>query len=351
MKRIIAAIAISFSLFGLSAEMYEMPLIGLSIEIPDDYYVKGEANPLAKELVSEAFSDNSEISNYVENGVSTCLVAKAPYNSLVLTIGAAYSPTVTENLRPSNTEIEDDIESSLTMLDMISGELIKKGKYDTEFATFPYSEIRIPDIGLYFLSYTLRLDNYIVTFSFVQSSPFEATSLETVESMMDSVGKSNSSTIPTKIISQQYTDGLTGTSFEIPYDCELFESSDGYCSFGNWADGVLYTYVSGDVYSNLPSYAKSFLSRKDINNSAFTEMDIAAAIGVPRKMVSKRRINGIEYFAVQVHASDFPGQTIVDCLMYERYVNGYEIGFIYADSNDPWNYEAFDEFIRTVDYK
>ena len=353
MKKRFLLIAVAIlCLLDLSAARYDMPLIGLSVDIPDDYYVKEEANPLTNTLLKGAMASDpvySEYTDYVDTGVSTCLVAKAPMNTMVLTVTAAYSPQIEENLHPSDSEISENNEASLSALDIIGGEYIDSGSYSTDFAKYGYMYIRMVDFGMYSLAYSLSLDNYAVTFTFVQTFQFDDSDMDTVRAIIDSVGRGNEESGVQSAMSQTFTDYAAGVSFEIPDGFTVLDQNSTSCSMLNSMTWEVFGYASTDAYSALPQYLRGIIKRSDINMNTFTETDIAASVGVPRNRVSTRTINGTEFFVIKMMASDMPELLIPDCLYYSTYRNGYEIGFMYSMEDDPWNYSRAESLIRQLD--
>ena len=352
-KRLLLSLAVAIlCLFSLSATRYDMPLIGLSIEVPDDYYVKREANPLTNDFVKGSMSSDpvySEYIDYIDIGVSTCLVAKAPMNTLVLTVTAAYSPQIEENLSPSDREILEDLDASISALDIVGGEYIDSGSYATDFAKYGYLYIRMVDFGMYSLAYFLSMDNFAVTFTFVQTFPFDDSDIGLVKDVIDSIGRSEEvGPVSTRRKSPTFTDDVASVSFDIPEGFTVVDYGQSICTMLNDITGEVFVYASVDVYSALPQYLRSVIRRSDINMDAFTEMDVAASVGVHRNRVSSRVINGTEYFVIKMMPSDVPELFIPDCICYSTYRNGYEIGFIYMNEDDPWDFSRAESLINQL---
>lgn len=356
MKKSTLYLILIFLLIGfvpVSAGTFDMQKVGLSIDIPDEYYIKTDENPLTKSMMNSLADGDTELTDYIETGVSTLLTAKSQYNTLILTVSAAYSPQIRTELFPSQSEIKQLNQTGKETMALLNMVQTSSGSYKTGFAEYPYTIYRVPDAGMYIIQYSLFVDYYAITFTFVQSAPFDNASLNKVHSIMDSVkwisSNSTKSSNLSNLMGRTFNDKYSGVSFPIPSGFAIIDLSEDQCLLYNENKDVMIQYFSVDSYASLPSYMKTYITREDINASAFSEVDVAAGVGVPVRRVCKRTVGGMEYFAIQMHAEEIPAYGL-DSLAYDTYRNGYEICFIYTASKDKWNYEAMDQFIKTVRY-
>ena len=141
-----------------------------------------------------------------------------------------------------------------------------------------------------------------------------------------------------------YTDEANNNNMAVPDTWYISYGDNELCKVEflcQDGDALTMTYGSTDVYSSLDASARAKCSRGDIDNSLFTEADIADLLGVNASQVSKITINKKEYFlAKTVTNIDYQGSTYaIDTHYWVRITNGWlylyqYAGIVYGDTYD-----------------
>ena len=147
-----------------------------------------------------------------------------------------------------------------------------------------------------------------------------------------------------------YTDKASGNQLTIPYAWDL-ESGDSELAKVEFVyeDGgtLIMTYGSRDFYSNLDANTRNSFSRSEVNNSLFTEADIAEVLGVNPSEVTRVKVSGTEYFLARtVTRTTYQGTNLaIDTHYFLRIDNGWMYLFQYLGNVDC---ETYDDFIGII---
>ena len=179
-----------------------------------------------------------------------------------------------------------------------------------------------------------------------------------MEALMESVRFE--SYVPAAIDSEPiaYEDKENGVSFTLPAGWQMAETEvvDGvqtvaFTSLKDPACNIVY--VSADLWGEFSAVEKIFTRRKDIDNSAFSEADIAAMLGASAENVKTVTVNGAEYFSAdisQTTTAEYGLQITVHSTALVCVRNAKTYMFMYTGSMTSGLIADFDAMMATVSY-
>lgn len=154
-----------------------------------------------------------------------------------------------------------------------------------------------------------------------------------------------------------YTDTDASVSFFIPNDWEqkdfvqdrehidvkFVSTKESSCTI---------IYGSEDVWGQMSASDRMGYTRSDLNNSAFSIIDIAQMYGVGLEKVSRVTYNGQEYFKAEVTASkNVSGMDIyVTMTQLLRFENGWLYSFQFSGTSSHKLYSDFESVLNSVQY-
>lgn len=154
-----------------------------------------------------------------------------------------------------------------------------------------------------------------------------------------------------------YTDTDSKTKFTVPEGWsqkEFYEDREyidvKFCSDKDPTKAIVYG--STDLWNEVPSSEKTGLSRSDVNNSMFSDSDIATMFGSSVSTIKKYTHNGKEYFGgVFNQTQEVQGVSVnisVICRMYCE--NGWVYIFQFSGEENDTYYNDFISLINSVNY-
>ena len=113
--------------------------------------------------------------------------------------------------------------------------------------------------------------------------------------------------------------------------------------------GLSIHFGSMDVWENLSASERIGITRKDINNSAFSSADIASSYRVSEKNVRNESHNGLNYYMIESTYTNY-GITI-STITAVRFENGFMYTFMFAEPRSSLFYTDFISLLNSASYK
>ena len=157
--------------------------------------------------------------------------------------------------------------------------------------------------------------------------------------------------------SYTYKDAETDVSFTVPdnWTQKALSKDREYIDVkfvSNVAEGMSILYGSTDVWAKMPSSDRAGYKRSDLNNSMFTNADIAEMAGTSTSKVKRVSYNGVQCFqAESTTTSDIYGLEISVTMTHVIYYdNGWMYWFQFSgDSNNEY-FSDFKAMLNTVTF-
>ncbi len=151
-------------------------------------------------------------------------------------------------------------------------------------------------------------------------------------------------------------DKENGASFTAPegWQREKTEITEGVktIAFSSLKDPACnIVYVAADLWGDFSAIEKIFNRRKDIDNSAFTNADIAEMVGASAEDVKTVTVNGVEYFSVdfsQTATAEYGLQITLHSTALLHFRNARSYMFIYTGSPNNGLRADFDALMASV---
>ncbi|MBE6980971.1 MAG: zinc ribbon domain-containing protein [Ruminococcaceae bacterium] len=126
-------------------------------------------------------------------------------------------------------------------------------------------------------------------------------------------------------------------------DAKFISTQDTGCSI---------LYGSTDIWSQMSVAERSGSSREEMNNSAFTRLDIAQAFDIPLSDVSIASYNGVEYFAIQANVSSnvYGLDLSLDMTQLLYFDDGWMYTFQFSGTDTHILYSDFEALLESVEY-
>lgn len=154
-----------------------------------------------------------------------------------------------------------------------------------------------------------------------------------------------------------YTDANTGLSFTVPanwVEKPLNEEREYITAkfVSNLEPGLCIFFYGEDFWSQLPEEERSLYSRSEVDNSLFTEADIAYMYGCEESEVSTVYFGDRAYFSVEItDTGTLYGLTATaTSIVFLRYENGYLYAFRFFDTRESPYYKDFESLMNSVTY-
>lgn len=337
---------------------YYLPDLQLSVDIPTEYDVFTLDMDANDPLFSEYGTTKSELNSQ--------LSAKNIYLNAVDPDGKEeVIVTMAENVISDFDGLSDTV--LLTMASAVEDEYQKYGVEVSEYDIFRHSQVAF--VRLYFhdsansaygLQYYTVYNNQSVNLTLRSySGPISSAQEATMKSIVDSVRIDNYS--PQKTSSEStaafvHKDKDTGASFTVPanWKQESLSKDREYIDvkFASTEEsGLLIMYGSTDLWSMLSASERAGYTRSDVDNSIFTNSDVAEMFGTLGTVTTKT-YNGKEYFFAEVTTtSDTYGVNLSVTMTHVlRVENGWAYWFQFGGKSTSPYFDDFEQLIRSTNY-
>lgn len=364
MKKIISAffgilILIMSAIPVMAAQKeYRLDDLGLSVSIPKKYDVVTRATSADSAIFKKWGKSKTEVISQFEAS-SIYLNAVSSYNEEIVV-------TMMENSMDNLSLFSD------TALKTIASGLVNEysnyGFNVSKYEIYHHSQAKF--IKIYFtdsaktvhgLQYYTIYDGKAMNFTMRSyTGGLSSQQKSTIKKVVDSI-KYDSEPPKSKETEETeaflYTDKDTNTTYTVPanWKQEPFYETREYSDVKFVSvkeQGCIIVYGSTDMWEEMPDTDKIGYTRADLNNSLFTETDIAEMYGTTMDKVSFVEYNGIRYYKVEITSTqeayglDFSITTTQ--LVYIH--NGWMYTFQFMGTSDHKLYSDFEKLLNSVKY-
>ena len=365
MKKILAILLITIMMFSLgvsvsaASTVYEVAELDLSINIPSQYSVITRNTPANDPIFGQLGTTKSELmSHFQSSGIYLNAVSTSVNEEIVVTMA--------ENILSDFNLLSDTTISTLatTLINEYKNYGINVLKYEiyqhsqAKFLKLYFTDTAQTVNGLqYYTIYNSKAMNFTMR-SYTGSLSY--TQEQTIKSVVDSIHfntEPQKQDEPVGTPSFTYTDLETKVKFTVPANwTEKALSKDReYIDVKFVSDeeeGMSILYGSTDIWSKMSSSDKVGYKRSDLNNSMFTNADIAEMAGTSTSKVKKVTYNGVQCFqAESTTTSEVYGYDITVTMTHVIYYdNGWMYWFQFSgDSNNEY-FSDFKSLLNTVTF-
>lgn len=338
---------------------YDLDELELQITIPSGYSVVTRDTPASDPIFSDlgisrsALISHFEASNIYLNAISNT------YNEEVVV-------TMTKNSLSNFSLLSDTALETLTsaLVDQYTNYGINISKYEV------YQHSQAKFVKLYFtdtdktvhgLQYYTIYDGKAMNFTMRSyEGSLSSRQEKAIKTIVDSIQYDQD---PPEAASGEdtdafiYTDSDCGVSFTVPAN---WKQEDFYkerevidVKFASTKEaGCVMIYGSVDMWEQMSASERAGYTRSDLNNSAFTNADIAAMYNTTADKINTVTYNGIQYFKYEdKHTSDAYGIDISVTMTQLVYIdNGWIYMFQFSGSSTHKLYSDFERLLKSVQY-
>ena len=365
MKKILAMTLIAVLIFlfatniSAASNKYEVAALDLSVSIPSYYTVitqnTSENDPVFDHL---GVSASDLLSYFRTNGIYLNAVNNIVNDEIVV--------TMTENILDDFNLLSDATISALTT--SLINEYTNYGISVTKHEIYQHSQAKF--IKLYFvdsaqtvsalqyytiyngkaMNFTMR--SYTGTLSYTQE--------QAIKTVVDSI-RFNTAPQKQEVFSPTpsftYTDPETKVKFTVPtnWTQKALSKDREYIDVkfvSSEEEGMSILYGSTDIWSKMSAADRAGGERADINNSMFTNADIAEMTGASISKVKQVTYNDVNYFqAESISTSDVYGYDITIAVTHAIYIdNGWMYWFQFSGNSSNEFFSDFKTMLNTVTF-
>lgn len=361
---IILVIVLAFTIcfptsVAASSNKYDISELGLEVAIPEEYAVVTRDTPASDPIFNAlgttqtAIIDQFEASNIYLNAISD-----SSNEEIVV--------TMTENAIDNFSLFSDTTLNALasTVVDLYSD----YGMDVIGYEIYHHSQARF--IKIYFtdtaktvhgLQYYTIYDGKAMNFTMRSYDGSISSRQEMVtKTIVDSILFENAPPMPEQgedTDAFQYTDNDTGVTFTVPANWKQEEfTKDRELIDAKFAStkeaGCSMIFGSVDMWEQMSASERLGYTRSEVNNSAFTTVDIAEMYNTTFDKISKVTYNGVQYFKGEISASsDAYGVEIsMNMTQLVRIENGWMYMFQFSGTSTHELYSDFEKLLNSVKY-
>ncbi len=357
---IVLLLAISSNILILEASnTYDLDELELEVTIPTDYSVITSDTPASDPIFSKLGTTKS------------ALISQFEASNIYLD---AISNTYSEEIVVTNMEINISNFSLLSdsVLDTFAVTLLNQyanyGISVSKYEIYHHSQAKFikvyftnTDRGAYGLQYYTVYDGKAMNFTmWSYEGRLTLRQESTIKKVVDSIKYDKAPPIQEEGEGTNqftYTDKDSGVTFVVPANWQQKEFSKDRefidVKFASTKeDGCGIIYGSTDMWASMSASDKIGYIRSDLNNSAFTESDIAEICGTTADKISVVTYNGIRYFKGEFTASqEAYGIDILLTMTQLVYIeNGWMYVFQFSGTSTHKLYSEFESLIKSVQY-
>ena len=107
-------------------------------------------------------------------------------------------------------------------------------------------------------------------------------------------------------------------------------------------------YTRIDMWTNIPELKSEGFTRKDINNSLFSEADIAEQYETDIDSVEKKKYGKNEYFVCNTQITYPNGKKCAEDTFATTIQNGYIVSFVFSGSEEHELYKDFEKVLESL---
>lgn len=366
MKRIFTAIltiCVAFAVFSNTAfaasNTYDLDDLGLQVTIPNGYLVFTRDISADDAILGDFGIAKSDLIDQFESG-NVYLNAVSDTYSEEIVVTMTENDVVNFNLF-SDTELE--LIASIVAEEYKSNDIkISECElYQHPQAKFVRLYVADTNETVHSLQYYTVYDNKAISFALRSSVGSLSSEQETViQTIVDSVVFDEESPVPDQGEDTDpflFTDENSGTKYTVPanwkqdmlakdretLDVRFISTKEAGCTI---------IYGSTDVWQQMSASEKAGNTRSGLNNSTFTETDIAELYNVAVDEVSTATYNGTQYFKVEYdYVSDTSGVDIT-VTMTQLFCmnNGWLYFFQFGGTSTNKLYSDFESLLNSVQY-
>lgn len=365
MKKFLAIILTTLLLLSLNigvnaaSNTYEVAELDLSIDIPTQYSVITRNTSASDPIFDQLGTTKTEVmSLFQSSGIYLNAVSTSGNEEIVV--------TMVESFLSDFNLLSDTTISALatTLINEYKTYGINVSKYEiyqhsqAKFLKFYFTDTAQTVNGLqYYTIYNSKAMNFTMR-SYTGSLRY--TQEQTIKTIVDSIHfntEPQKKDEPVGTSSFIYTDSETKVKFTVPANwTEKALSQDREYIDVKFVsveeEGMSIMYGSTDIWSKMSSSDKVGYKRSDLNNSMFTNADIAEMVGTNTAKVKKVTYNGVQCFqAESTTTSEMYG---LDFTLTMTHIIYYDNGWMYwfqfgGDSNNEY-FSDFKSLLNTVTF-
>ncbi len=348
---------IAFPVQAIS-EQYELPELGLSLEVPSKYDVftrsMDENDPL---FSAYGFTKEDVIAKFVSADIYLDAITQDGSEEIVV--------TMTENSVRELNGFDDSV--LMAFASTLKDEYVRYGVSVSSYDIYHHAQLafvrvwfNITDETTYGLIYHTIYDNKTMNFTMRSyTGPISEAQENTIQSVVDSiyVDSFNYETSPREETAAfAYTDEETGLKFTVPANWkreELFEDRDFIdVKFVSTKDSrMVIMYGGTDLWAQIPESDKIGYKRSDIDNTMFTASHVTEMLGTSAPIESVM-YNGKDYYLAEVtsQAEAYGLSLPVTTTHIIRIEDGWLYWFQFGGSKESEYFGDVEKLINSVSY-
>ncbi len=347
------------SLVFAASNTYDLDELGLQVTIPTGYSVITRDTPANDPIFSKLGTTKSALMSQFESSSIYLNAVSDTYNEEVVV-------TMTENSLSNFSLLSDTTLNALASA--LETEYTNYGLSVSKYEIYQHSQAKF--VRLYFtdtsktvhgLQYYTIYDGKAMNFTMRSyegsiSSRQEAA----IKTIVDSIKYDKAPPVAEQgedTTSFVYTDTDSGVTFTVPADWkqEALSKDREFIDVkfvSTKEDGCTMIYGSTDIWAQMPASDRAGYTRSDLNNSAFTDADIAAMYSTTADKISTDTYNGTQYFKVEAnYSSDAYGVDITIGMTQLVYIdNGWMYTFQFGGTSTHKLYSDFERLLESVQY-
>lgn len=358
------ALLVPISAQATGTTTYDLDQLGMSIDIPNDYDVFTRDTPADDPAYAWYGFTKKDLDSLLEQQ-NAYLNALLPDISQEIVVIMVDSPL--QNLSPmSNAAISFFASELDNTYEDLGYTFLKYEIYQHEQIKFlkiyVFQENNgLPDYGLQY--YTACNGQGISITLHSYTGEITQADEDALQKIVDSAVFQNAEPIPEADISAEpfeYVDAKTGVSFTVPANWReeaLFDERETISAkfVSTLEEGVIILYGSVDMWEQMPEMEKSGVSRFEVDNRIFSEVDsaeLAKSWGIEGGEVSQVEYGGRTYFMLDgTLGGQVYGQTVLTpATVMLRVENGYLFLFQFMGGSDSPYFQDFTQLLSSVFY-
>lgn len=339
---------------------YELPELGMNVNIPSKYTVITRHTPAYDPIFSKIGMTKSDLmSLFQSNQIYLNAIIDGDSSEEIVV-------TMTENII-NDFNLFSDTSLSI-MISALCEEYKKIGINVSNYEIYQHSQAKF--VKIYFtdtaqtvngLQYYTVYDNKAINLTMRSYTGYLSYAQEqTIKNVVDSIHfyiEPQKTEYPQETPSFTYTDPTTNVKFSVPANWieKDFSKDREYIDVkfvSNEEEGMSIIYGSEDLWSKMTAVERADTSRSEINNSAFTIAEIAEIFGTSSNNVKKVTYNNIQYYQAElIKTSELYGYDFTVTFTQLIYIdNGWMYWFQFSGKSDNKLFSDFKYMMNTVIY-
>ena len=360
----VLVVAILFSAFPsisvyAASKSYKLSELGLEVTIPSGYSVITRNTSASDSIFDRLGTSKSEmISHFTNSGIYLSAISDKNNEEIVVTM---VENNISNLSLLSDTVLNVLAETLATQYADYGIKVLKHEIYQHSQAKF--IKIKFTDTGktVYGLQYYTIYDGKAMNFTMRSYEGSLSSKQETaIKTVVDSIKYDKAPPVTEEGEDTNkftYTDTDSGVKFVVPENWQQKELSKDRefidVKFASTKEvGATIMYGSTDAWAKTPESEKIGRTRADLNNSAFTKLDISEMCNTTADKISTVTYNGVEYFKSEAsYTSDAYGVDITAKMILLVYIdNGWLYMFQFGGESTHKLYSDFERLLDSVQY-